>query len=343
MLYIPVNPAGLHCQSVSPSNAEDDIASPSATVRTNFLWKVEEFPIIDQLLQFPREVVKKSLRKHLFSYSVSAKEVTPTIRVTTGWGEEGNRLVGETQVKNRLKKKEDEVRYSLKRIPQLYNIYQTLAGNFPYKVLLERMSNDKETLLQCISDFHKELDQMYSLFFQASMQYSKLFNSKTSCEMTKDEKIDFYQEKLTEHNSRADKINRERQIFFSTPVSKKTPEETPDHEFHLQAKAMMDGDQAKRLNNFLELAQQVVDLESNESPKSYKLEELGGNLDEIFSSYYKYSDEIGCLECALGIALKALVELQYNEKIFSIANDLGIKPSDDEQISCRLSNLFSKL
>lgn len=342
MLYIPVNPAGLHCQSVSPLNVEDDIASPSATVRTNFSWKVEEFPIIDQLLQFPREVVEKSLRKHVFSYSVSAKEVAPTVRVTTGWGEEGDRLAGETEVNNWLRKKENEVKYALKRIPQFYNICQTLAGNFPYKVLLERMSNDKETLLQCISGFHKELDQMYSLFFQTSMQYSKLFQSKISCEMTKDEKIDFYQEKLKEHNILADELAQERQVFFSTPVSKKTLKEAPDHEFYLQAKAMMAGDQAKRLNNFVELAQQVVDLELNESPKSCKLEELGGELDQLYSSYFKYSDKIGSLECALRIALKALVELQYNEKIFSIANDLGIKPSDDEQIRC-LSNVFSKL
>ena len=343
MLHIPVNPAGLNCQSVSSLKAEDDIASPSATVRTNFLWKVEKFPIIDQLLQFPREVVEKSLRKHVFSYSVSAKEVTPTVRVTTGWGEEGDRLAGEVLVNSELKKKENEIKCSLERIPQLYNIYQTLGGNFPYKVLLERMSNDKETLLQHISDFHKELDQMYTLFFQTWMQYRKLYKSKVTCEMTKDEKIDFYQGKLTEHNALADVLAQERQVFFSTPASKKAPEKTPDLEFCHQARAMIDSDQAKRLNNFVELAQQEVDLELNESPKSYKREEVGDKLYELYLSYYEYLDKIGTLECALRIALKALVELQYNEKIFSIANDWGIKPSDDEEISCRLSNLFSKL
>ena len=105
---------------------------------------------------------------------------------------------------------------------------------------------------------------------------------------------------------------------------------------------MIAGDQAKRLNNFLELAQQAVDPELNESPKSYKHEELGVKLDELFSSYYNYRDKIDSLECALRIALKALVELQYVEKIFSIANDLGIKPSDDEGIGCCLSSLLNK-
>ena len=87
MLYIPINPAGLYFQSVSSLKTEDNKASPSATVRTDFLWKVEKFPIIDQFLQFPREVLEKSLRKHLSSYNVSAKEATPTCKVTTGWGD----------------------------------------------------------------------------------------------------------------------------------------------------------------------------------------------------------------------------------------------------------------
>lgn len=343
MLYIPINPAGLYFQSVSSLKTEDDKASPSATVRTDFLWKVEKFPLIDQFLQFPREVLEKSLRKHLSSYNFSAKEATPTCKVTTGWGEEGDRLAGEARVNDRLEKKAIEVKYSLERIPQLYNIYQTLAGNFTYGVLLERLSNDKETLLQHISDFHKQLDQTYSLFFQAWMQFGKLFESKVSCEMTKDEKIDFYQGKLTEHNTLAEGRAQERQVFFSTQASKRTPEETPDHEFCLQARAMMDSDQAKRLNNFVELAQQAVDLELNESPKSYKREEVSDKLDELYLSYNKYRGKIDIVEGALIIALNALVELQYIEKIFSIANDQGIKPPDDEEISCCLSNLFSKL
>ena len=343
MLKIPVYPADLHGQSGSSLKAEDDKASPSATVRTDFLWKVETFPMIDQLLQFSREVLEKSLRKHIFSYSVSAKEVTPNLVVTTGWGEEGDREAGEALVNDRLKKNENEVRYSLKRIPQLYNISQTLAGNFPYKVLLERLSNDKETLLQHISDFHKELDQVYPLYFQTWMQIHKLFTSKTTCEMTKDEKIDFYQGKLTEHNTQAEARARERQVLFSTPASKRTPEETPDYELFLQAMAMMDSDQAKRLNNFVELAQQVADLELNESAKLYTPEEEGDKHDELFKDYYEYRDQKESIECVLRIALTLLVEIQYCEKIFSIANDLGIKPSDDEDISCRLSTVFSKL
>ena len=345
MLKIPVYPADLHGQSGSSLKAEDDKASPPATVRTDFLWKVATFPMIDQLLQFPREVLEKSLRKHLFSYrvSASAKEVTPTLVVTTGWGEEGDRLAGEALVNDKLKKNENEIRYSLKRIPQLYNISQTLAGNFPYKVLLERLSNHKETLLQQISDFHKELDQVYPLYFQTWMQVQKSFTSKTSCEMTKDEKIDFYQGKLTEHNTEAEERAQKRQVLFSTPASKRTPEETPDHELFLQAMAMMDSDQAKRLNNFVELAQQVADLELNESAKLYTREEESDKRDELFQDYYKYRDQKESIECVLRIALTLLVEIQYCEKIFSIANDLGIKPSDDEDISCRLSNLFSKL
>ena len=343
MLYIPVNPAGLHCQAGSSLKAEDDIASPSATVRTDFLWKVEKFPIIDQFLQFPREVQEKSLRKHLFSYNVSAKEAVPTVKVTTGWGEEGDRLAGEALVNDQLEKRAIEVKYSLERIPELHHIYQTLAGNFPHKVLLERLSNDKETLLQHISDFHKELDQVYSSYFQTWMQYRKLFKSKISCEMTKDEKIDFYQTKLTEHNTLADELAKERQVFFSTPVSKKTPEERPLKEFYHQALAMMDSDQAKRLNNFVELTQQVADLELNESAKLYKREEVGDKLGELFTDYYEDRDKIESVKCALRMALTALVEIQYCEKIFSIANDLGIKPSDDEEINCRLSAVFSKL
>ena len=343
MLNIPVYPADLHGQSGSSLKAEDDKASPSATVRTDFLWKVETFPMIDQLLQFPREVLEKSFRKHLFSYRVSAKEVTPTLVVTTGWGEEGDRLAGEALVNDKLKKNENEVRYTLERIPQLCNIFQTLAGNFPYKVLLERLSNDKETLLQRISDFHKELDQVYSLYFQTWMQIHKLFTSKTSCEMTKDEKIDFYQGKLTEHNTQAEERAQERQVLFSTPASKRTPEETPDHELFLQAMAMMDSDQVKRLNNFVELAQQVADLELNESAKLYTREEESDKRDELFKDYYVYRDQKESIELVLRIALTLLVEIQYCEKIFSIANDLGIKPSDDEDISCRLSNLLSKL
>ncbi len=343
MLNIPVNPAGLHCQSGSSLKAGDDIASPSATARSDFFWKVEKFPIIDQLLQFPREVVEKSLRKHIFSYPVSAKEVTPALRVTTGWGEEGNRLAGEALVNDKLEKRENEVKYSLERMPQLNNIYQTLAGNFSYEVLLERLSNDKKTLLQHISDFHKELDQMYFLFFQTGMQYRKLFDSKITCEMSKDEKIDYYQAKLTEHNTLSDELARERQVFFSTPVSKKTPEDTSNHEFYHQALAMMDSDQAKRLNNFVELAKQVADPELNESPESYKRTEVGDKLYELFLGFYEYQDKVHSVECALRIALTALVEIQYHEKIFSIANELGIKPSDDEEISCHLSNLFSKL
>ena len=343
MLNIPVYPADLHGQSGLSLKAEDDKASPSATVRTDFLWKVETFPMIDQLLQFPREVLEKSFRKHLFSYRVSAKEVTPTLVVTTGWGEEGDRLAGEALVNDKLKKNENEVRYTLERIPQLCNIFQTLAGNFPYKVLLERLSNDKETLLQRISDFHKELDQVYSLYFQTWMQIHKLFTSKTSCEMTKDEKIDFYQGKLTEHNTQAEERAQERQVLFSTPASKRTPEETPDHELFLQAMAMMDCDQVKRLNNFVELAQQVADLELNESAKLYTREEESDKRDELFKDYYVYRDQKESIELVLRIALTLLVEIQYCEKIFSIANDLGIKPSDDEDISCRLSNLLSKL
>lgn len=343
MLYIPVNPAGLYCQSGSSLKAEDDIASPSATVRTDFLWKVEKFPIIDQILQFPREVQEKSLRKHLFSYNVSAEEVTPTLKVTTGWGEEGDRMAGEARVKDKLERRAIEVKSSLERIPQLYNIYQTLAGSFPYKVLLERLSNDKETLLQHISDFHKELDREYSLYFQTWMQYSKLFKSKISCEMTKDEKVGFYQTKLTEHNTLADELAKKRQVVFSTPLSNRTPEETPRHEFYHQALAMVDSDQAKRLNNFVELAQQAADLELNESAKLYKREEVGDKLGYLFKDYYEYSDKIESVEGALRIALTALVEIQYYEKIVSIANDLGIKPSDDEEINCRLSTMFSKL
>ena len=343
MLNIPVYPADLHGQSGSSLKAEDDKASPSATVRTDFLWKVETFPMIDQLLQLPREVLEKSLRKHIFSYRVSAKEVTPTLVVTTGWGEEGDRLAGEALVNDQLKKNENEVRYYLKRIPQLYNISQTLAGNFPYKVLLERLSNDKETLLQHISDFHKELDQVYPLLFQTWMQIHKLFTSKTSCEMTKDEKIDFYQEKLTEHNTQAEERAQERQVLFSTPASKRTPEETPDHELLLQAMAMMDSDQAKRLNNFVELAQQVADLELNESAKLYTREEESDKRDELFKDYYEYRDQKESIEGVLRIALTLLVEIQYCEKLFSIADDLGIKPSDDEAIRCCLSNLLSKL
>ena len=343
MLKIPVYPADLHGQSGSSLKAEDDKASPSATVRTDFLWKVEKFPIIDQLLQYPREVLEKSLRKHIFSCRVSAKEVTPTLVITTGWGEEADRLAGEAMVNDQLKKNEKEIRYTLKRIPQLFDIYQTLAGNFPCKVFLERLSNDKETLLQHISNFHKELDQVYPLYFQTWMQIQKSFTSKTSCEMTKDEKIDFYQGKLTEHNTEAEERAQERQVLFSTPASKRTPEQTPTHELFLQAMAMMDSDQAKRLNNFVELAQQVADLELNEGAKLYTREEEIDKRDELFKDYYEYRDQKESIESVLRIALTLLVEIQYCEKIFSIANDLGIKPSDDEDISCRLSNLFSKL
>ena len=344
MLKIPVYPADLHGQSGSSLKAEDDKASPPATVRTDFLWKVATFPMIDQLLQFPREVLEKSLRKNLFSYSVLTKEVTPTLVVTTGWGEEFDRLAGEARVNEQLKKNGDDVEYSFQRIPQLNEIYRTLTGNFPHKVLLERLSNDKETLLRHISGLHKELDQLYSLFFQTEMQYRKSFNSKICCEMTKDEKIDYYQEKLTEHNTLAAELVKDIQFFFSTPALKKISEETISYEFYHQAQLMMNSDQTRRLNNFVESMKQLVDLKLNESPESYlKPEERDVKLRELISNYFAYHKQIGTVECVLRIALTALVEIQYCEKVFSIADDLGIKPSDDEAIRCCLSNLLSKL
>ena len=344
MLNMLVYPADLYDQSGSSLKADDDKASPSATVRTDFLWKVETFPIIDQLLQFPREVLEKSLRKNLFSYSVLTKEVTPTLVVTTGWGEEFDRLAGEARVNEQLKKNGDDVEYSFQRIPQLYEIYRTLAGNFPHKVLLERLSKGKETLLHHISNLHKELDQLYSLFFQTEMQRRKLFISKICCEMTKDEKIDYYQEKLTEHNTLAAELVKGIQVFFSTPALKKISEETISHEFYHQAQLMMNSDQTRRLNNFVESVKQLVDLKLNESPESYLIpEERDVKLRGLFSNYFAYHKQIGSVECVLRIALTALVEIQYYEKVFSIADDLGIKPSDDEAIRCCLSNLLSKL